>query len=119
MNDHIKGNKIGKYGSCIILLLILLSLTPSVTGADTMFRADLQRTGVFDNAGITPTNHELWRFNTGDDVWSSPAVSNNIVYVGSNDNNLYAIDAVTGGKKWQFKTGGWMYSPVTLIVVVS
>ena len=51
------------------------------------------------------TGTEKWRFKTGDEVRSSPAVSNNIVYVGSNDNNLYAIDAVSGKEIWRFTTG--------------
>ncbi|MEI6842439.1 MAG: PQQ-binding-like beta-propeller repeat protein, partial [Methanomicrobiales archaeon] len=39
-------------------------------------------------------------------VKSSPAVSNGYVYVGSDDNSLYAIDVVSGKEKWRFKTGG-------------
>ena len=31
-------------------------------------------------------------------------VANGVVYIGSNDNNLYAIDTLTGREKWQFKT---------------
>ena len=57
------------------------------------------------------TGKEKWRFKTGGTVWSSPAISNGIVYVGSVDNNLYAIDAVTGKEKWRFKTGGDLWSP--------
>jgi len=38
-------------------------------------------------------------------------VSDGVVYIGSYDNNLYAIDSVTGNEKWQFKTGGiWVSS---------
>ena len=34
----------------------------------------------------------LWEFETGDDVFSSPAIgSDGTVYVGSNDHKLYAI----------------------------
>ncbi|MBM3238015.1 PQQ-like beta-propeller repeat protein, partial [Candidatus Poribacteria bacterium] len=32
-----------------------------------------------------------------------------IVYVGSNDNNLYAINP-DGSMKWKFKTEGYVYS---------
>ena len=35
---------------------------------------------------------QAWEFETGDIVWSSPAIgSDGTVYVGSNDNKLYAI----------------------------
>ena len=58
-----------------------------------------------------PTNTQLWRFETGDWVRSSPAVSNGVVYVGSYDNHLlYAIDAVTGKEKWRFETGARVWS---------
>ena len=56
------------------------------------------------------TGKEKWRFATGDQVESSPAVANGIVYVGSEDKNLYAIDAVTGKEKWRFATGDWVDS---------
>lgn len=36
---------------------------------------------------------------------SSPAVVGRTLYVGSGDHNVYALDAATGTKKWQFATG--------------
>ena len=47
----------------------------------------------------------LWQFTTGGSVDSSPAVSNGLVYVGSFDANVYALNASTGAKVWQFTTG--------------
>jgi outer membrane protein assembly factor BamB len=32
----------------------------------------------------------------GNDVYSSPAVANGLVYIGSNNKYVYAVDAVTG-----------------------
>jgi len=120
MNDHRSGNGIGLYRSCIILILLILVLAPLATAADAMFRGNPEHTGVYDNGGIVPTNPELWRFKTGDEVRSSPAVSNGVVYVGSMDSNLYAIDAMTGKEKWRFKTGNHVYSsPVVSITVMS
>jgi len=34
-----------------------------------------------------------WRFQTADDVSSSPAVVDGVVYIGSGDSYLYALDA--------------------------
>jgi outer membrane protein assembly factor BamB len=42
----------------------------------------------------------LWTFQTGDDVYSSPAVANGVVYVGSYDHELYALDATNGNQLW-------------------
>ena len=40
----------------------------------------------------------LWEFETGDDVFSSPAIgSDGTVYVGSNDKKLYAIKTDSKG----------------------
>jgi len=40
-------------------------------------------------------------------VISSPAIgSDGTVYVGSDDNKLYAINGKTGDKLWEFETGG-------------
>jgi len=38
-------------------------------------------------------------------VDSSPAVANGVVYVGSEDHNVYALDARTGAKRWVYTTG--------------
>jgi len=52
------------------------------------------------------TELKLWEFETGSAVSSSPAIgSDGTVYVGSQDNKLYAINGQTGVKLWEFKTG--------------
>jgi outer membrane protein assembly factor BamB len=43
-------------------------------------------------------------------VYSSPAVANGVVYVGSDDNNTYALNATTGAKLWNFTTGSGVFS---------
>jgi len=43
-------------------------------------------------------------------VYSFPAVSNGVVYVGSYDYFVYALNAATGAKIWSFQTGSYVYS---------
>jgi len=50
-------------------------------------------------------NGVKWAFHTQGEVVSSPAIVSGIVYVGSNDGKLYAIDQQTGSQKWNFSTG--------------
>jgi len=51
-----------------------------------------------------------WAFETGSSVTSSPAIgSDGTIYVGSWDDNLYAINP-DGSKKWAFKTGSYVSS---------
>ncbi len=47
-----------------------------------------------------------WSFTTGAFIHSSPAVVNGVVYVGSDDQNVYALNSTTGAKKWSFHAGG-------------
>lgn len=51
-----------------------------------------------------------WKFVTGGKVNAAPVVHNKRVYVGSGDNNLYAINTVTGKEAWRFQTGGPVHS---------
>jgi len=46
-----------------------------------------------------------WSYTTGAALTSSPAVVGGVVYVGSADDYLYAINATTGVLVWKFKTG--------------
>lgn len=70
-----------------------------------MFGLTPQRTSVRGEAG-GGTGTEIWNFTTGDIVHSSPAVANGTLYIGSWDNNVYALDPETGAKEWAFTTGG-------------
>jgi outer membrane protein assembly factor BamB len=56
-----------------------------------------------------------WSFTTGGHVYSSPAVVNGVVYVGSFDSNVYALDAATGGQLWSFTTGGSVESSPAVV----
>ncbi|MGA8493080.1 MAG: PQQ-binding-like beta-propeller repeat protein [Terriglobales bacterium] len=60
------------------------------------------------------TGAELWSFTTGYQVSSTPAVSNEVVYIGSQDTNLYALNATTGAKIWSFTTPASIQSPPTV-----
>ena len=49
---------------------------------------------------------------------SSPAVANGVVYVGSDDGNVYALNAATGAKLWSYATGKLESSPAVANGVV-
>ena len=67
-----------------------------------MWRADPTHSST---ALVGPSNLSLtWNFTTNGSVISSPSVANGIVYVGSQDKNIYAIGAYSGNLIWKFTT---------------
>jgi outer membrane protein assembly factor BamB len=58
---------------------------------------------------------KIWSYTTGDEVESSPAVVNGVVYIGSNDWNIYALNAVNGAKIWSYTTGNWVVSSPAVV----
>jgi outer membrane protein assembly factor BamB len=75
------------------------------------FRHDTGHTGLDPyetsiGTGNVSKLSEKWAYPTGGAVVSSPAVANGVVYVGSNDGSLYALNAATGKLLWSYATGG-------------
>src|SRR5262249_54630754 len=56
-----------------------------------VFRGNPLQTGVAEST-LPATFTELWRFETKDSIEGAPAVAGGVAYVGSLDENLYAID---------------------------
>jgi outer membrane protein assembly factor BamB len=82
---------------------LFLSVTDQPSDAKAWkFRSDIYNSGGYDDGGTRPDGTLLWNYTTGDAVTSSPVIVNGIVYVGSHDNNLYAIDAGSGDRIWNF-----------------
>jgi outer membrane protein assembly factor BamB len=87
-------------------VLILLLLCPLVAHAQTaMFRGGPEHTGVYESAA--PTLSTLaWKFKTSGRVISTPLVVGEVVYVGSTDGGLYAVNRADGTQRWKFETEG-------------
>jgi len=103
--------------SVVILLVTVLFIgvatVPAAAQYDAMqYRYNAAHTGDYSPvAGSNMSNGQLtWSFTTGSVVLSSPAVANGVVYVGSEDNNVYALNATTGANVWTFTTGSEVYS---------
>jgi outer membrane protein assembly factor BamB/DNA-binding beta-propeller fold protein YncE len=84
----------------------LAAVPPAPSSSGWKFHADAENTGVYiDTSGNYPMNNVKWSFPTGGLVRSSPTVVDNVAYVGSNDNKVYAIDVTTGLELWSVTTG--------------
>ena len=58
---------------------------------------------------------QKWAFETGRYISSSPTVVNGIVYVGSGDGYLYAVDAESGEQEWTYEAGDAIESSPTVV----
>ena len=89
---------------------IMLAATAIVsckkTDSIAKFRVDASNNGVYAEKSPLNISSVAWKFKTGGYVFSSPVVSENTVYVGSNDSCFYALNANDGQLKWKFKTNG-------------
>ena len=86
-------------------LTIAFLLCPPLFSTDApMFRGDPQHSGVYNSSAIVRFSRVKWKFHTKGMVFSSPAIAGGVVYVGSNDGNLYAVDLASGTQKWKFAT---------------
>jgi outer membrane protein assembly factor BamB len=110
------------------LLIIALCCVALSTAAQAQewytYRHDAQRTGlqsatsVLSNPANIATLHCVWSFpadgvcgnapkaSAAGAFLSSPIVVNGTVFAGSSDGHLYAFDAASGTKKWQYPPAG-------------
>lgn len=75
-----------------------------------MFRASVSLLLFVLLSLATAAQQLLWKFKTGGRVYSSAAVHNNHVFIGSGDSCLYALDQQTGALLWKLRTGGALHS---------
>ncbi|MCL5103324.1 MAG: PQQ-binding-like beta-propeller repeat protein [Armatimonadetes bacterium] len=59
---------------------------------------------------LNPAGELVWTYSTGGPLRSSPLIRNGVVYVGSLDYSLHAVDLNTGVKAWSHATGGEIWS---------
>jgi outer membrane protein assembly factor BamB len=94
----------------ITAYLVLLVSPWSVHGDWPLFRGNALQTGVADSK-LPERLEVLWQAKLGDAVEGAPAITDGMVYIGSYDEHLYALDLMTGKEKWKFKCGPTKASP--------
>lgn len=78
------------------------------------FRGGPSHLGVYDSQA--PQQLALkWTFSTNGAIYSSPAVAGGVVYFGSADGNLYAVDAASGKLRWKFDAHGRVNSSPAVV----
>ena len=91
----------------VVLGSAALIAADNVKRADSwpLFRGNVEQTGVA--ATTLPDKLRVqWQFKVGKDgVEGTAAIANGVVYIGSFDKHLYALDLKTGREKWKYNAG--------------
>ena len=90
----------------VVLLFSCKQNDRKILDGSSQFMKTASHLGKSESPSIKSKPSELWKFKTNGEVISSPVIVDGVVYVGSNDKNMYAIDAHTGEAIWTFETGG-------------
>ena len=96
------------------LLVAATPAPPQPASPVPMFRANPAHTGEQPGPGPTGTPTLLWRFGTSAGIASSPSYADGILYVGSEEGFVYAVDAVSGLARWGVFVGDRVRTTPTL-----
>ncbi len=110
-------------GSGLLVIFLIQALVVNMLGTNvqhTQKNSNTVSSRVPRNESVLNTSTvsrlvEKWTFQTGDRVGSTPAVVGGVVYFGSADRNVYAIDVRSGQKKWNFTTRGRVLSSPAVV----
>jgi outer membrane protein assembly factor BamB len=119
-------------GKMLVLVVVLLISINSIGLTSTVGIKDFYRTrqnnedefpmfrGGIDRLGVYKTKSPdyailLWNYSTGNQIQSSPVLYQNNIYFGSDDSNVYCLNADTGAKIWNFTTKNLVQSTPTIV----
>src|SRR5215469_8196432 len=71
-----------------------------------MFRGGPNHSGIYTGTEPRQFHRVKWKFPTGNRIVSSPVIQGKTIYFGSDDGNIYAVDAETGRQVWKRGTKG-------------
>ncbi len=71
---------------------------------------DFARSGATEATGVKEPGGYYWKYTAGDRIGSTPVTYGNLVYFGSQDFDIYAIDQTTKDVFWTLSTGGAVLS---------
>lgn len=83
------------------------ALATILTGANPMYRGAPDHSGILPGPGIDGNPYRVWRYDTGGDLRSTPAISGAVAYFGTRNGYLVALDLLTHRPKWSFDLGGY------------
>jgi outer membrane protein assembly factor BamB len=97
-------SRIALVGLALTLSAALFARAPAGKNDWPVFRGNGPQTGVASSA-LPDKLSVLWKFTAEQAIEGAVAVADGVVYVGSFDEHLYAVDLKTGKQKWKYKAG--------------
>lgn len=94
----------------VLVLPVLLLAVEADKDTWPLFHGNPQQTGIAHSKLLDKLD-VLWKVNTGDSIENAVAVAKGVVYVGSMDEHLYALDLATGAEKWKYKAAPFKAAP--------
>ena len=91
-------------------LPVLILAAPLVAADWPLHRGNAIQTGV-SNEKLPAKLDILWEFKAKNSVESAAVIAEGVVYFGSSDKHLYAVDLKTGAEKWKTPLGIFTASP--------
>ncbi|MEP6894335.1 MAG: PQQ-binding-like beta-propeller repeat protein [Chloroflexota bacterium] len=105
VNTALEYDPVNRYKSAAEMKEALISVARK-TGMLVNMSSGSQQTGPVKTNGVKP----LWSFKTEDEIRGTPTFFQGSLYIGSYDNNLYALDAAEGKFQWKYPTDGGIVS---------
>lgn len=103
---------LSRYGRVTCLALLTISSGWSISKAADwpLFRGNPLQTGVAE-AKLPDQLAVRWKFQTKDAFEGTAAIVSGTVYIGCQDEHLYALDLATGKEKWRYKAAPFKAAP--------
>lgn len=79
-----------------------------ITGAVPMYRGGPGHDGQLTGPPPAGAPRLAWRFDTGGEVYSSPAIADGLLFVAGKDGILYALDAASGAERWRYQISAYV-----------
>ena len=79
-----------------------------------IFRGSGGLCGLADT-GLADSLKPAWKFKTGGPIRSSAVIDDGLVFIGSGDGCVYAIELRTGTQRWRFQTGDEIEAPPCVV----
>ena len=92
-------------GGAALIAALLERSTPSPFRDVTSYRTDPERSGIQPGPGPGDAPVLIWSRKAAGPIQFNPVLANGILYVGSDDGHLYALEAATGAMRWAFDAG--------------